>query len=71
MEWWKAGRDSIMRGFMTCTIHQVLLRVNKSRKMRWASHITRMTEIRNVYGRGNLEDLGVDERIIFEWILEK
>jgi hypothetical protein len=30
-----------------------------------------MTEIRNVYGRGNLEDLGVDERIIFEWILEK
>jgi hypothetical protein len=56
-----------------------IVRVIKSRKMRWAGHVTRMEEMRNAYKIlvGNLkrrdrwEDLGIDGKIILEWILEK
>jgi hypothetical protein len=50
----------------------------KSRRTRWAGHVTSMGEMRNAYkilvakakGRENSEDLGVDANIILEWILE-
>jgi hypothetical protein len=49
-----------------------------SNKMRWAGHVARMWEIRNANkiwlentGRESSEDLGIDRRIIFKWILGK
>jgi hypothetical protein len=47
--------------------------------MRWAGHEARMWQMRNPYkilfinleGRDNSEDLGVNEKIILEWILGK
>jgi hypothetical protein len=47
--------------------------------MRWAGHVTRMEEMRNKYkcwpeslkGRDHLEELGLDGKIILEWILLK
>jgi hypothetical protein len=55
------------------------IRVIKSRRMKWTVHVARMGEIRNKYkilvenlrGTGHSEELGIDTRIILEWILEK
>jgi hypothetical protein len=49
----------------------------KSRRMRWAGHVARMGEERNVYRvlmgsqkeRDHLEDQGVDGKMGSEWIL--
>jgi hypothetical protein len=38
-----------MGSFIVCTYHQILLRQIKSRIMRWAWHVARMGEGRNVY----------------------
>jgi hypothetical protein len=56
-----------------------IVRVIKSRKMRWAGHVARMEERRGVYRvlvgkpgeRDHLEDPGVDVRIIIGWIFRK
>jgi hypothetical protein len=56
-----------------------IIRVNKSRKMRWAGHVTRMGEKRGAYrilvgrseGRNKLGDQGVDGRIIIKCIFKK
>ena len=56
-----------------------IVRVIKSRRMRWAGHVARMEEGRGVTGFwwGNLRerdhcgDQDVDGRIIFRWILRK
>jgi len=56
-----------------------IVRVIKSRKMRWAGHVTRMGEESGVYrvlvgkpeGRNLWGDLGVDGWIILEWISRK
>ena len=56
-----------------------IIRVIKSRRLRWAGHITRVGKRRSAYrvlvgkreGRNRLEDQGVDERKILKWILEK
>jgi len=53
-----------------------IVRVIKSRRMRWAGHMARMGEERGVYrvllgkpeGKRPLENLGVDGWIILEWI---
>jgi len=41
--------------------------------MRWANHVARMGEMRNSYNIlvEKPEDLGVDERMILEWIFEE
>jgi hypothetical protein len=47
--------------------------------MRWVGHTARMGAMRNIYniliekqnGRDHSEDLGVDVKIMLEWILEK
>jgi hypothetical protein len=48
-----------------------IIRQIKSRKMRWAEHVARMVDRRNMYrvlvrkpeGKGHLEDQGVDGRM--------
>jgi hypothetical protein len=53
-KWQEAEEDCIMRSFMTCTLHQILfhyhiIRVIKSRNMRWTGHVARMAEMKNPY----------------------
>jgi len=56
-----------------------IVRVIKSRRMRWAGHVARMRKRRGVYrvlvgkpeGRNHWGDPGVDGRIILEWIFGK
>jgi hypothetical protein len=56
-----------------------IIRVIKSRRLRWAGHVARMEERRDAYrvSVGNLragdhlEDPGVDGRIIIKWIFER
>jgi hypothetical protein len=56
-----------------------IVKVIKSRRMRWTEHVSRMGAMRNSFkflvgnpeGKRPLEDLGVDGRIISEWILQK
>jgi hypothetical protein len=54
-----------------------IIRQIKSRKMRWAGHVARMGEGRNVYrvlvgkpnGKDQLKDQGVDGRMGSKWTL--
>ena len=56
-----------------------IIRVIKSRGMRWAGHVARLGESRGVYrvlvgqpeGKSHLEDPGVDGRIILRRIFRK
>ena len=56
-----------------------IVRVIKSKRMRWAGHVARMGERRVVYrvlvgkseGKNHLGDPGVDGRIILRWIFRK
>ena len=56
-----------------------IVRVIKSRRLRWASHLARMEEGRSTLkiltdtpaGKKPLESVGVDGRTILEWILKK
>jgi hypothetical protein len=56
-----------------------IVRVIKSRRIRWAVHVERKEEWRNVYrvlvgkpeGKRPLGDPDVDERIILRWIFRK
>jgi len=56
-----------------------IVRVIKSRRMRWAGHVARMGERRGVYrvwwgnlrARDHLEEPAVDVRIILRWIFRK
>jgi hypothetical protein len=50
----------------------------KLRRVRWAGHVACMGEIRNtrfwsenLKGRYYLEDLGIDRKLLSEWITEK
>jgi hypothetical protein len=54
-----------------------IIRVIKSRRMRWAGHVDRLGAMRNEYKilvenlkeRDCLENLGVNYKIILKWIL--
>jgi hypothetical protein len=56
-----------------------VIRVMKSRWVIWAGHVADMGEVRNAYkvwsenlkGKEHSQDLGVDGRIILDWITEK
>jgi hypothetical protein len=45
----EAGANCVMKGFETCTLHQILFRVIKSRRMGWAELGARMGEMRTKY----------------------
>jgi hypothetical protein len=55
------------------------IQVIKSRRIRWAGHVARVGDRKGTYGVlvgyireiDHLEDLGVDRRIISEWVIEK
>jgi len=44
-----SGENYIMRSLKICTAHQIIFRVIKSRRIRWAGHVARMKERRGVY----------------------
>jgi len=54
-----------------------IIRMIKSRRMRWVGHVARMGDRSDAYrvlvadlrDRDHLEDLGLDGRIILKWIL--
>jgi hypothetical protein len=56
-----------------------IIRMIKSRRIRWAGHVARMGEKRNAYrilvgkpeGRDHWEDQDVDGWTILKWILER
>jgi hypothetical protein len=49
-----------------------ILRDIKSRRIRWKIwHVWKNVRTENLKERDNFEDLGVDGRIIFSWILHK
>jgi hypothetical protein len=44
------GENCIMMYFIVCILHLIyIVRVTKSRRMRWAGHVARMGEGRSVY----------------------
>jgi hypothetical protein len=67
------GENCIMISFMTC----ILVRVIKSRRMRWVGHVARMGRGEAFTGfwlggpkvRDHWEDLGVCGRITVRWTL--
>jgi len=69
----------MMRSLMICTAEPDIVRVIKSRRMRWAGHVARMGERRGytrfrwekLRGRDHLEDPGVNGRIILRWLFRK
>jgi hypothetical protein len=66
--WQKAGELWIMRSFIICMLHQNTIRAIKLRMLSWVGHVACMEEMKNAY---NMEDLGIDGRIMLEWILGK
>jgi hypothetical protein len=72
-EWRKLHSEELHNLYLSPGI----IRQIKSRRIRWAGHVARMGEERNVYrllmrnsgGGDHLEDQGVDGRIGSKWIL--
>jgi hypothetical protein len=48
-KWQEAGEDCIMRSFITCTLHQNVIRVIRSRRLRWEGNVARIGDMRNAY----------------------
>ena len=43
------GEGSTLKNYIVCTVHLILVRVIKSRRLRWVSHVTRMEEGRSSF----------------------
>ena len=74
-EWRKLHNEELSDPYSSPNI----VRVIKSRRMRWAGHVARMGKGEaytgflwgNLRERDHLEDAGADGRIIFRWIFRK
>ena len=44
-----SGEDSTMRDFIVCTVHLIIVRVIKSRRLRWAGRVARLEEDRSAF----------------------
>ena len=72
-EWRKLHNEELNDLYCSSSI----VRVIKSKRMRWAGHVACMGERRGAYrvlvakpeGKNHLEDLGVDGSVILKWIL--
>ena len=73
-EWRKLHNEELHSLYLSPNI----VRVIKSRRLRWAGHVARMEEGRSAFKiltgkptRNLWGDLGVDERTILEWTLKR
>jgi len=74
-EWWRLHNEELNDLYSSPNI----VRVIKSRRVRWARHVARMGEERGVYrvlvgkpeGIDHWRDLGVDGWIVLGWISKK
>ena len=72
---WRKPRNEELNDLYSSNI----VRVIKSRRMRWARHVARMGRVKmytghwwgNLRERDHLKDPGVDGRIILRWIFRK
>ena len=44
-----SGEGSTMRNFIVCTLSPNVVRVIKSRRLRWPGHVARMEEVRSAF----------------------
>ena len=71
-EWWRLHNEELNDLYHSPNI----VRMIKSRRMRWAGHVARMGEEKGLYrvlvgkpeGKGRMGDLGLDRWIILGWI---
>jgi hypothetical protein len=49
MKWQEGGENCITRNFVICSLQESIIRIIKSRRMRWTGHVERMGEKRNSY----------------------
>jgi hypothetical protein len=42
MNWQEASGSCVMRSFVICTHNPIVIRMMKSKRMRWAGHVARM-----------------------------
>jgi hypothetical protein len=45
----EVGENCIMRNFIACNLLKYIIRIIKSRRMRWVGHVARMGDKRNAY----------------------
>jgi hypothetical protein len=77
-KWWETGEDYIVRSFITCTIHQILLCYNqiKEDEIGRACNgiIEKKTACKILVGRPEgkdpLKGIGLDGRVLLEWVLK-
>jgi len=79
VKWWEAGEDLYNDELHKFYASPNIIRVLKSRRVRWEGQAARIGDMRNAYnimvrkpkGRVHLEDIGIDGKIMLVWILGK